>query len=675
MEEHVPAHTRHLISTQRGQISLMLAMMVTTFLFLMGFALGTGVLVNAKINLQNAADLAAYAGASVQARQLNQISYLNYEMRRQFKKFLFRYYVAGNYIQKSFPKPGETGLHDWSIEGTAMQVPAVCFAPDASSDNFCHLKKLAPLSIPPANILDPISSQNVQNLQAVEDLRQANCDTIGAVNQALLYTWLFNSDPALSKQQALGVDPKLQKILKSMGALTTGLGLVPRELLLRLRIETLMEFVNHPPVAAHTINEIKSLRDGPDPAPHEREIQAFMTAYNTLGNHIFDSSSIQLDEKLPTQGSQSNLLRLKEISVAGFDTYYILLEQGQANASGGRDCNSLLYPIILGGRLPLGFYKEPTIQTYYSIVLKANANLLFFGEVPMKAVAAAQPFGSRIGPELEIGRDLFATGVAPSNPDTIVGGLATKNFLSKNLPNLPIGAQDVSTTQGGWYNKKVLGAYYGLMQSLVGPTGNLDYASFENLFVSAMAPNPWEQGEYNIPNSFDDPFVVQFDSSDTLAFWAPVLPVEQLPRLNDILKQRVSDIMDLAGTGPSSSPKVQQVAANLKNYVINGLIQYVGTDMALGQGEDGEGRKIVRIKDPLVYHDSTGRRRTVALTDVIMQEKEKIKTSYNPEFSDPFLRNLRTGYSVKIVSFKQLRTTATGNSPVSLDPDFGVVDH
>src|SRR5262245_57488355 len=51
-----------------GQASLMIGMMILTFVLFFAFVINTGMLVNAKINLQNAADLAAYAGASVQAR-------------------------------------------------------------------------------------------------------------------------------------------------------------------------------------------------------------------------------------------------------------------------------------------------------------------------------------------------------------------------------------------------------------------------------------------------------------------------------------------------------------------------------------------------------------------------------------------------------------------------------
>src|SRR3954470_24766954 len=89
----------------RGQVSVVIAMMTLTFMLFFTFVVNTGMLVNAKINLQNAADLAAYAGAAVQARQLNQISFLNYEMRRQYKKLIFRYYVIGNLSQDSFPRP------------------------------------------------------------------------------------------------------------------------------------------------------------------------------------------------------------------------------------------------------------------------------------------------------------------------------------------------------------------------------------------------------------------------------------------------------------------------------------------------------------------------------------------------------------------------------------------
>src|SRR3954466_6254455 len=91
-------------SGENGQASIMIGMILLTFILFFAFVVNTGMLVNAKINLQNAADLAAYAGAAVQARQLNNAAFLNYEMRRQYKKFILRYYVIGSYMYASFPQ-------------------------------------------------------------------------------------------------------------------------------------------------------------------------------------------------------------------------------------------------------------------------------------------------------------------------------------------------------------------------------------------------------------------------------------------------------------------------------------------------------------------------------------------------------------------------------------------
>ncbi|MEO7165378.1 MAG: Tad domain-containing protein, partial [Bdellovibrionia bacterium] len=106
----------------RGQISVMIGVMMATFIFFFAFVINTGMLVNAKINLQNAADLAAYTGASVQARQLTNISYLNYEMRRQWKKFLYRLYVLGNHGYQSFPYGGGSGPMNYQPNPSAAKL-------------------------------------------------------------------------------------------------------------------------------------------------------------------------------------------------------------------------------------------------------------------------------------------------------------------------------------------------------------------------------------------------------------------------------------------------------------------------------------------------------------------------------------------------------------------------
>src|SRR5947209_836738 len=132
------------IRNQRGQVSVMMGIMTLTFLFFFCFVVNIGMLVNAKINLQNAADMAAYAGAAAQARQLNTISYLNYEMRRQYKKFLYRYYVVGNQAQKLFPRTPYGGdghtpyiwMPDPASGKAPYLVPVVCVIFNRN-DNYC----------------------------------------------------------------------------------------------------------------------------------------------------------------------------------------------------------------------------------------------------------------------------------------------------------------------------------------------------------------------------------------------------------------------------------------------------------------------------------------------------------------------------------------------------------
>ena len=119
--------TRHKVS---GQISIVAAaLMGTTFFLFFAFVVNTGMLVHAKINLQNAADVAAYAGAASQARHLENIGILNYDLRRQYKRFLFRYYVIGN-LYRPTRASGSTfqfgAIESGSGRFVDLGVPAVC---------------------------------------------------------------------------------------------------------------------------------------------------------------------------------------------------------------------------------------------------------------------------------------------------------------------------------------------------------------------------------------------------------------------------------------------------------------------------------------------------------------------------------------------------------------------
>ena len=79
----------------RGQVSVFLGISLLIIISLLAFVINVGLFVKAKINLQNAVDAAAFAGAAAQARQLTNIGYLNYELRNNYKEWVFKYYVIG----------------------------------------------------------------------------------------------------------------------------------------------------------------------------------------------------------------------------------------------------------------------------------------------------------------------------------------------------------------------------------------------------------------------------------------------------------------------------------------------------------------------------------------------------------------------------------------------------
>jgi hypothetical protein len=71
-----------------------MALLSTTLIIMFGMVVSVGHLIQAKMNLQNAVDLAAMSGASWQARYLNHIALINYRMRQNYKFVLYDLYVT-----------------------------------------------------------------------------------------------------------------------------------------------------------------------------------------------------------------------------------------------------------------------------------------------------------------------------------------------------------------------------------------------------------------------------------------------------------------------------------------------------------------------------------------------------------------------------------------------------
>ncbi len=664
--------------SERGQISIMVGMMMMTFLFFFAFVINTGMLVNAKINLQNAADLAAYAGAAVQARQLTQISYLNYEMRRQWKKLLYRLYVVGNMSQDWFQQnDGSAGPMQYrpNTSGSSnvdYQLPTTCiiFNPN---ENYCHITELPAITIPPSSPLDSITSTLITQLQSIENIRQMNCKTIGQTNILLNMYWLFNADPNLIAltNNTSSLSPDQIKVLTIIAGYSHGLGIVPREVILRFRIRTLAGYVNTPAQQNVTLEKAQKFSQGMDPAATERVQQAFFSAYYTLGNHTFPGSSVLLDELLPGNSTQAQLLGLKDIKEK-IDSYAINFTlNGQSNGNPSATptaCKAEIVPISLAQPIPLGVFKDPSILTYYAIRLTAKVNILFspFGQMEMKAYSAAMPFGSRIGPTPEQGA-VFSTRSGGSTSMNAQGG---QNLNS--LPNLPLEEQETTARGQGWDRIEVLSTMY---HFLINPTGqgissSITTADMERAYQPAMAPNPYEGKLYNIINDEGpDSFIKNFGTDGYAAFWAPVFPPDQISQSMTLIQSEINAMFDDSTQGYLGAG--QNAISNVQSDLAQGLQNYISKDLVAGTGEDGEGVNVVRIFNPFKEKMASGQIAPTSASNpkYFMTSPAQFKTSWNRPTDNKFRQEGRVGYSVKFVAFEALQKKFSTNGSNTFNND------
>lgn len=91
-------------SNQRGQVAILFALVFTFMFVLFAFVVDFGNIVNAKINLQNAVDQAAYAGAAWEARIMNELAQVNYHMRQDVKELGMRVWVTHLRHNRDYPR-------------------------------------------------------------------------------------------------------------------------------------------------------------------------------------------------------------------------------------------------------------------------------------------------------------------------------------------------------------------------------------------------------------------------------------------------------------------------------------------------------------------------------------------------------------------------------------------
>ena len=704
----------------KGQVMILVAMLAMTFIFFFKFVVDTGVLIVAKINLQNAADLAAYSGAASQARLLNQIGFLNYDMRKAYKKFLYEYYVLGTSGQDSFPKSKASGIRKYQPNNTDnpivdYQVPVVCIDYQNMTDNAaqksgvasnnCRISKKQ--KIPKINFalqgaMGDIYNTFVENLN--KQVGTNGCPLFAANNLATLASWLYNADPAhkaINDAEALyqaeaqkdpSKDNPLRQavlIFQMMKSMMPGMGLVPRLYINQLRIQTLAEYLNKAPnTLGVTLQDVDALSKTKDPAANERIIEAFYSAYNTLGPYLFETNSIKLEELQP--GNDKTPYVNLNLIKTDFTTYFL---DSPVDPNDSESC--LLVPRAVNvNDLVIGVSKDPAVQTYYAVRLKANANMIYWPtkSFQLKAYAAARPFGGYIGPDQiayeKLNMHFNKKCPSPTGIPKFLTMTTDQSDCSqvKPVPNTMLAQSDLNGYDDLVFQNRLFEEIQS--NSKVDPIKVFAGADY------AQIPNPAEKNLFLIPNDASDGKDADSYQKDTHThsheikgdpfnhyfhppkqpdangakffiyhFWAPIISPSNANAI-DMVKSELKDRIKKATTSKSGfsgvmDDRINQMSGILSDSVDEYMTKIYGGGADNGQGELHESLNIAAIGDFTKPAHSQILKNNIDWKAIenpryFMTDAKNLRTSWVTSKDDHIFNEGRVGYSVKIVRLKEL---------------------
>jgi hypothetical protein len=568
------------LKDEKGQAAIFMALFAATMIMLFAFTTNIGMLVHAKINLQNAADAAAYAGAAVQARQLTAAAYLNWEMRRALKEFLYYYTVRSQYTsQPCFPLdhtgrriglcppyPGDT-RHMFNVydprpgepnEEGGPYLPSVCVI-FSTANNYCQKKFVPGIPEFPSGggwgVADPIVAAVRAATNQIISKKLEDCEGRTYFNQRFIVAWLFNLSPFRDENSFFqpSDSPSGEDAFPFSNGLER-LGVLPRMAILRARIDNYEEALNmnlaSEGLGSVTITDetMGALRGVSKPLDYyERPIQSYLSAKNNLpqiGEENGNFAEVELTELLPNRtGSVEANPNLKNPPVlakfndlvgnASFANSFFKQIAGadRGNCSQTRELRTI-------NRFPFGVTKDPSVITYYAVRLQAKARLLFSpfggnGVVTLSAYSAAKPFGSRIGRHLNpeetpdgAKRMMMAPALLGGVWDDGSGGKIIPDIgfitgFSPTFPNVLVADGDTTSDTQGFTSNAHLGYLVGAMRGF----GN---ASFGPRLAGAYAP--WEIGYYTPPANYNQEIIGKFEDNPIYAgkfftLVAPIFPV------------------------------------------------------------------------------------------------------------------------------------------------------
>lgn len=469
-----------------------------TLILVMGmlaFIINVGLFVKAKINLQNAVDAAAFSGAAVQARQLTNIAYVNWEMRNTYKEWMFKYYVLGqlglvkgnnNLSDTKLNANGKVSflLSTPSVAGTGSSVgfdkynvPTICIHNNSSTD-ICPIYALPGIPRFPAIGVAGISEIHEAFVNKLVEEKGENCSARTQINFLAALSWAYSS----------GIDA----IAGAPLIATNRAGAWPESLELAMRMRNLEMIVNRPPVENLNYNGMNALStQGTEIGLNERPLKAYMSAFRNLGGGKYkdaieagggDGAVDELSATFVMTELAPQPYHAEPSTVSGFlipstfgypggftalDKHYLDLQavpvnyatmfttfvtgknEFEAGTEAEASCRVSKSAIPIPGYL-MGFVKNPAVVTYYAVKGEAKFTGLFFPRTPgseaasfkLTAYAAAKPFGGRIGPKLfgffEADKGVIARTDDNSKSASYISGIDVALGAAKFVPGMPI---------------------------------------------------------------------------------------------------------------------------------------------------------------------------------------------------------------------------------------------
>jgi hypothetical protein len=494
---------------ETGQISIFLGMSILVVTTFIAFVVNVGLFVKAKINLQNAVDASAYAGASVQARQLTNMGYLNWEMRNTYKEWLMKYYIFGNIGLDAIEditgnEPPATGGCNGGIplnpgnmmnfrlrqfKGSNCQyydqdifdrynVPSVCIH-FGSNNNICEIVTLP--GLPRFNTvgLPSISEQHQTFLNNIVQTKADDCSDRSNINMGAAMLWTYGAPRASGDQLFPGIP-----------AIASGrVGAWVQCLELALRMRNLEFFMNAPPQdfvcldpsnASEPCTDISGLQQGISPI-FERTVKAFYSGYRNLSGGASKEAlnrndfgvNFRMREIPPTpldvnENSLSGFLIPS--SSSGLQKHYVDLQAMPVNysifytsffpATGAFKATDASAPPAEGKcggtktALPVpgyiqGFVKSPEVMTYYAVEGKSEFIGLFY------------PFIDRDGITLKTyaAAKPFGGRIGPSLYKVAGDRIETRSSAQKATSSNYISAFDTGALTGLPFTEIITGGY------------------------------------------------------------------------------------------------------------------------------------------------------------------------------------------------------------------------